>query len=129
MAHFVDTSALFALLDADDLHHRSAAQVFPSLLADGLLTHNYVIVEALALLQRRRGETAALRLIDDVAPALEAIWIDEETHRAGESVFRSAPGRVSFVDRVSFEVMRKRGLATAFAFDSQFRAAGFELVP
>jgi predicted nucleic acid-binding protein len=34
---------------------------------------------------------------------------------------------VSFVDWVSFEVMRRRGLRRAFAFDPDFRAAGFEL--
>jgi len=35
---------------------------------------------------------------------------------------------VSFVDRVSFEVMRRRALRRAFAFDEHFAEHGFELV-
>lgn len=37
---------------------------------------------------------------------------------------RRAP---SLVDFVSFEVMRERGITTAFAFDDDFRRQGFEL--
>lgn len=33
------------------------------------------------------------------------------------------------VDRVSFELMRHRGVGQAFAFDRDFRAAGFSTVP
>jgi predicted nucleic acid-binding protein len=36
---------------------------------------------------------------------------------------------VSFFDWVSFEVMRRRGISTAFAFDSDSAAQGFALIP
>ena len=65
MAHFVDTSALYALLDRADPNHGPAANVFPPLLRDGLVTHNYVVVESLALLDRRCGRRAALALVDE----------------------------------------------------------------
>jgi predicted nucleic acid-binding protein len=45
------------------------------------------------------------------------------------SSFLSGNRKLSLVDRVSIEVMPGRGLDTAFAFDSDFRAAGFRTVP
>jgi predicted nucleic acid-binding protein len=33
------------------------------------------------------------------------------------------------VDRVSFELMRHRGIKLAFAFDRDFQAAGFSTLP
>jgi predicted nucleic acid-binding protein len=35
---------------------------------------------------------------------------------------------VSFVDRTSFELMRRSGVSRAFALDSDFETAGFVLV-
>jgi predicted nucleic acid-binding protein len=37
--------------------------------------------------------------------------------------------QVSLVDLVSFEVMRREGIDTAFAFDRDFERAGFQVVP
>ena len=45
MTVFVDTSALYALLSADDPMHRVAAGTFSTLATTELVTHNYVIVE------------------------------------------------------------------------------------
>ena len=36
---------------------------------------------------------------------------------------------VSLVDRVSFEVMRRLGLTTAFAFDAHFNDFVFKVLP
>jgi len=41
----------------------------------------------------------------------------------------STEQHASFVDQVSFVVMRDAGIATAFAFDRDFHRAGFEVVP
>jgi predicted nucleic acid-binding protein len=58
---------------------------------------------------------------------LSIVWIDEATHAAGAAALLAAlPTRTSLVDFVSFEVMRERGIPRAFAFDDDFRAAGFE---
>jgi predicted nucleic acid-binding protein len=37
--------------------------------------------------------------------------------------------KVSLVDWTSFLVMRRRGISTAFALDSDFAAEGFEVIP
>jgi predicted nucleic acid-binding protein len=129
---FVDTSALFALLDRDDQNHLAASEWFGG--ADpatrDLLTHNYVVVESAALVDRRLGVEAARALIGDVLPAMSVVFVDESLHRAGTSAYLAAPRRgPSLVDHVSFELMRHRGIALAFAFDKDFRAAGFSTAP
>jgi hypothetical protein len=124
---FVDTSALLALLDEDDAHHREAAAALRHLLSSAeLVTHNYVQVELLALARRRLGPGAVVTLTDDVLPALTTIWIDEALHRAALAAHRAGSKAVSLVDHVSFEVMRREGIQQAFAFDADFEAQGFE---
>lgn len=94
------------------------------------MTHNYVLLETIAIAQRRLGEVAARRLVQDLAPVLTTVWIDEATHAAGIAALLAAlPTRVSLIDFVSFEVMRENGISRAFAFDDDFAAAGFEPVP
>ncbi len=131
MSVFVDTSALFALVDRDDGNHGAARAAFPSLLeSEELVTHNYVLVETIALAHRRLGVEAVRVLARDLLPALTTVWVDELAHAAGLSALLAAlPTAVSLVDFVSFHVMRERGLARAFAFDDDFRDAGFLPLP
>jgi predicted nucleic acid-binding protein len=122
---FVDTSALIALVDEDDLHHVEAAAQFRWLARNAtLVTHNYVQVETLAVAARNLGRGAVIRLADSIFPMLRVVWVDEQTHAAALAVYRSG-GRASLVDRVSFAVMRSSSLEIAFAFDSDFAVEGF----
>jgi predicted nucleic acid-binding protein len=126
---FVDTSAWYALTDSRDPNHGRAQQLFARLLEEQtpLLTHNYVVVESMSLIQNRLG-LAAARVLADEMRAFTIVWIDEEIHQ--EASLRWANGRLtlSFVDSVSFVVMRRHEITTAFAFDSDFVAAGFNVV-
>jgi predicted nucleic acid-binding protein len=45
-----------------------------------------------------------------------------------KTVATDRPSRVSLVDQISFLVMRRRQVDTAFAFDPDFVSAGFHLV-
>lgn len=131
MTVFVDTSALFALLDSDSDEHRSATRAFERLVEqEDLVSHNYVILEAIALVHRRLGVDAVTDLLRELLPIIEMDWVDRAMHAAlVEAWLADAGPRVSFVDRVSFEVMRSRGIAMAFAFDRDFQRAGFSVVP
>lgn len=126
---FLDTSAIYAWTDAADRNHRAAVRRLERILATGedLLTHNYVVVESIALVQARLGLSAATRVARDAA-RLVVEWIDEDLHAAGaRELERATARRVSLVDHISFLVMRRRGIRVAFAFDPDFARAGFEL--
>jgi predicted nucleic acid-binding protein len=126
---FADTSAVYALLDADDGAHAAARAYFESE-PSPLITHNYVVVETAALAHRRLGRAMARALMDDLLPAFEIRWIDEELHRAAVSAFLAAVRRrTSLVDWVSFELMRREGITHAFTFDRDFAAQGYAIVP
>ena len=126
---FLDTSAIYAWADGADANHLRAVRRLQAILESGeeLLTHNYVLVESMALLQSRLGLAAATKLAAD--SRLFAIdWVDDELHTAGISELQPSKKRqVSLVDHVSFLVMRRREVKTAFAFDPDFTSAGFQL--
>jgi uncharacterized protein len=128
---FADTSALYAALDRSDANHAAAAEAYAELLErESLLTHAYVALETTVLVQRRLGMEAVRVLADDVLPALELVFVDEHLHGASVSAMLAGGVRdVSFVDWTSFELMRRRGVAEAFAFDDDFARQGFTLVP
>ena len=131
MTVFVDTSALYALLDRDDAQHSAARAAFSALLeSEELTTHSYVLVETVALTQRRLGPDAVRALTQDLLPAITTVWVDEAAHAAGLAALLAAlPTEVSLVDHVSFHVMRTLGITRAFAFDGDFNAAGFSTLP
>jgi predicted nucleic acid-binding protein len=129
---FVDSSALLAVLDADDAQHERADRIWRSLLGadEPLVTTNYVLVETFALAQARLGLEAVRALDADVVPVLNVVWVDEALHRAAATALLTAQRRhLSLVDCVSFEAMRRAGAGQAFAFDRHFRQQGFSLVP
>jgi len=129
-ATFVDTSALYALLDRDDEAHSAALEQARILQDEQLLTSSYVLVESAALVKARLGGPAVRDLLEKVVRGIDVAWIDQQTHSAAQSAFLAALSRgASFVDWVSFEVMRRRGLTSAFAFDRDFKAQGFQTIP
>ena len=131
-AVFVDTSALYAVLDADDAHHPAARAGWDRLL-DALadttaeaVTHGSVVVETSALVQRRLGLPALRALHDEVLPLLAITWVADDLHRRAVAALLAAGRRdVSLVDWTSFQHMRDAGITTAFAFDDDFAAQGF----
>jgi predicted nucleic acid-binding protein len=130
MKIFADTSALYAILDEDDLHHVEGAAAFSRLLDLGeLVTHNYIHLEAELLVRRRLGPSAVATLVDQLLPSITTVWIDEGTHRAALEAWRAGSGKVSLVDHVSFVVMRRMGIETALAFDADFELHGFPRPP
>ncbi len=131
MSTFIDTSALLAVLDADDAYHARASRLWSDLVSgdEDLLTTSYVLVETFALAQARLGLSAARLLHDDVVPILRVVWVDEALHRAAATALLTAQRRqLSLVDCVSFEAMRRLGADRVFAFDRHFRQQGFTLV-
>ena len=129
---FLDTSAVLALLDAEDAFHDDAKRSWERLLnavyagQHVLLTHHAVVVESSALIARRLGMQAVRELHDGLLPIAEVIWIDEKLHdRATAAMFAAGRRNVSLVDWLSFEVMRDRRIRHAFTYDEDFVKQGF----
>jgi predicted nucleic acid-binding protein len=126
---FLDTSALLAVLDADDQFHPRAREVWAKLIgrAEDLVCTNSVLAETFALVQHRLGMEAVRSLVEDILPLVRVYWVGETDHRAGVAALLTA-GRqgLSLVDCISFIIMRQLNLKTAFAFDRDFATQGFE---
>lgn len=132
MSVFVDTSGLYAVLDADDSNHSRAKETWSQLLAtqEQLVSTNYVLVETFALVQRRLGMEALRSLHEDMVPVLNIEWIDATSHAAAVNELLATSNRqISLVDWVSFGAMKKLQITRAFAFDEDFRGQGFTTVP
>ena len=126
MKVFVDTSALIALLDAEDRWHAEASATFDGLRrSTELVTTNYVLVECLAVARRRLGREAATSLLDALFPVLNVIWVTPPMHAPAVAAYRSGRGPASVVDEVSLGVMRSAGILEAFAYDDDFQREGF----
>ena len=126
MVVFLDTSALYALADRDDLNHTHAKTLFENAQQQETtyLLHNYILLECAALFSRRLGPAAARRLLQE-AEAFRVRWVDERLHCQALKEWKSRPARLSFVDQVSFAVMREAKVHIALAFDDDFKKEGF----
>lgn len=128
---FVDTSAFFALTYDKDPSHSIAKNCLEGLLEESerLVTHNYVIVESLALLHRRLGFSSAKFFYKEVHQLCQILWVSQTQHERAAKAYVSQPGsRFSLVDCVSFELMKTHGIRRWFAFDEDFKRPGFEPV-
>jgi predicted nucleic acid-binding protein len=129
---FVDTAAFYALADASDPNHAAARAELERLRAANgtLVTHEYVLVEATALIQHRLGLTPLRLFVDGLLPVIEVVWVDAHLHtEAREALLAAGRREVSLVDWTSFLLMRRLGIAQAFTFDAGFAAEGFEVIP
>ena len=132
MSLFVDTSALLAIIDADQVRHNEVAHVWHDLLDRErvLFTSNYVLVETFALVQRRLGFDATRELANVLVPLLQPLWVDESIHAAAvASLIAAGRRQLSLVDCASFELMRRNGLTEALALDRDFAEQGFDVLP
>jgi predicted nucleic acid-binding protein len=120
----VDTSALMALLDADDLHNPRASQYWRAAAQAEFATHAYVLAEAIALVRARLRWLAVRELLTELMPRIEVEIVDQGLHDAAIATYLVEQGGTSFVDRVSIEFARRRGIDRAFAFDRDLTRAG-----
>jgi predicted nucleic acid-binding protein len=132
MMIFIDTSALYALMDADDRNHERARDAWAQWLDQPIqfLTSNYVLLESLALIQHRLGIQAARQFDEELMPVLRVHWIDAELHATALKMVLAIGQRdLSLVDCTNIELMRRLGHRTIFAFDRHYPEQGLTQVP
>jgi len=129
---FLDTSAILAVLNADDQNHVLARPTWQALLSqeDEIACSNYILLETFAILQSRFGMEAVRLFQSDVIPVLTIFWVNETLHNQAMSALLAANRRkLSLVDCTSFEIMRQSGIPQIFCFDAHFQEQGFEVIP
>ncbi len=127
---FVDTGAFFALYYARDQHRSAAAAIWPTL-PRPLFTSNHVLDELATLLARNIDYTFAADRLSDIfaSPTFEILRTTAaEEKEAIRWMRKFADQQVSFTDCLSFTLMTRERLRTAFTFDRHFRAAGFQTI-
>jgi predicted nucleic acid-binding protein len=128
---FVDTSFLVALLDEDDPRYADALRLWRWVDAERLsvVTSNYVVLEACAVLQRHLGVPAMRKLVRQILDPVALEWVSRDDHeRAVDALVVADRRNLSLVDCVSFEVMRRLEVDECLAFDRHFEEQGFSPV-
>jgi len=116
-----DSSAILALLDADDADHERAVAIAGQIASERrpCFMTNYIEVEAHALLLRKLGRALAGEwLLTGGLPVIRAL--PEEEDRAREIIARHSDKDWSLCDAISFALLDVRGIRRAFTFDRHF---------
>ena len=125
---FIDSSALYALVSANDPRHADALNAWNKALASNstLITTNYVVTETSALAQGRLGFKACAGMHTALLPLVRVHYVEAALHAAALSLWMSEGRRkLSLVDCVSATFMRMARIQTAFAYDRHFHEFGF----
>lgn len=124
-AQFVDTSFWFARHVTTDKRHAAASAIRPW---PKLISTELVLGETWTLMNRRVGHRAARECVRAIRTLL-GVTIESSTGADHEQAWtwleRHDEREYSFVDAVSFAVMRRYRITDALAFDGDFAAAGF----
>ena len=131
---FVDTGAWYAVQVVDDRWHAAAAGALSKLVSSGvtLVTTSVVVGETYTLLRMTHDHAAPIGFVDRLAASARVLQLhaDEAVHRAAIALLRRFDDQdFSYVDGVSFVVMKRRRIRSAFAFDAHFATAGFVRIP
>lgn len=115
-----------------DRHHQVAHRLWQQD-PGPLLCTNHVVGETWTFLRRRAGHPSAVRFLEAVEASNRVISLhvpEDIEEEARQWLRRHDEREFSFVDAVSFAVMRNQQLTEALAFDGDFTSAGFiELRP
>lgn len=130
MKIFADTSGLFALLVKNDYMHIRAEKNFEYFAENKirLITSSFVLVETIALLQRRVSLEAVQDFYTRIYPLLEIIWVGEDLYtRSIQRLILFKTEDISLVDCLSFEIMEAQEITHAFTFDKHYEDQGFTI--
>ena len=135
MKIFLDTSALVALYNADDVHHQEARGTMDAL-KDGRIsftrfyTTDYIMDETLTYMSRvLRDHGLAVGVGKALlnSPFTTLIHVDSDLFQKAWETFQTCQG-LSFTDCTSFAAMELNGINQAFTYDSHFKTAGYNTI-
>lgn len=127
---FADTSYFVAFCGASDAFHGQALEASQNLLSS-IVTTEYILVETGGLLCRPQDRPAFVNLVRDLEsdPTVRVLPATHALFWAGFELFSARPDKAwSFVDCISFAVMKQFRLKDALSSDRHFIQAGFRAV-
>ena len=123
----LDTSGLFALIDATEPMHQMASDEYR--VASQRVTHGFVLAELVALANTRGAPPGpVVRFLTQLLanPKVDIIWPDESLTSQALALLMTRQGRgYSLCDAVSFVLMRARNVQEALSTDKHFEDEGF----
>ncbi len=126
---WLDTSGFFALMDARDPAHLQARRWLGAQRGRTRpVTSEWIVGETCTLLVARKRSHLVGRFLDylERSTALLVLNPDEDLLRAAKQLIRrQAEQGYSFVDCLSFCLMKERRISQALTTDEHFRKAGF----
>ena len=128
----VDTGALLALAMRKDRHHAAAVRFLKSMPHARFVLTNLVLAELATRVRARAGAAQAVGLVRDLLNSrrYEVVFVDRALLDAAiAKMERYDDKALSLPDCASFALMDALGLDTAFAFDTDFRDCGYQIVP
>jgi len=131
---FLDSGYLVALVLVNDQHHKDAINHWQTVRDTGIdfVTTSLVMSEAVTLINSRgrhdKAVTAGNMLLH--GSDIRMIFVDEPLLMEGWNYFKRHDDKMySLADCVSFVVMERYDICTAYAFDRDFNQAGFIMEP
>ncbi len=127
-----DTGALLALALRNDRHHAAAATFVRQHPQARFVLTDLILAEFVTRLRARAGAAPAAAAGRSFLESrrYETLFVQPTLIRGAlDRLEQFSDKRLSLTDCVSFELMDQLGLKTAFAFDSDFRDCGYEMVP
>ncbi|HWZ32838.1 MAG TPA: PIN domain-containing protein [Bryobacteraceae bacterium] len=128
---FVDTGPFVARYLPNDPFRERALRVWKRLENSELYTSNHILDETFTLMARRAGYPFAAERAQRFysSDAFEIISSTREDEVEAVRFFQKFGDQaISFTDSVSFAIMRRYGISTAFTFDRHFVQAGFDVI-
>lgn len=128
---FVDTSAYYAVVDRRDASHAVASTALRDLVAAQrrFISTNAVLFELHGLLVNRLGRDAALKTFRELRVSQTIVRVRERDETRAEDFLAQYQDKAfSLTDALSFAVMERLGISTAFSLDRHFAQFGWEMV-
>jgi predicted nucleic acid-binding protein len=130
---FWDTSGFYALLNSDDNLHQSALNELKQAKKDKTysITTDWVVGETCTLLMaRKRGHIIHKFLnIINSSSVLERVFVSKDQILKAENMMQKyVENSYSYVDCISFTIMKQLKIRRAVTSDHHFKEQGFELV-
>lgn len=127
---FTDTSALVALFDKKDRHHRQAVAILEKIREERLrmVITDYIFDETITTVLSAAGHRTAVMVGEFLlgSKIVETIWLNESVKQKAWDFFRKHSDKVfSYTDCTSFIIMKELRVHRYFSFDADFRQAGF----